>query len=67
MLISPVEVRRDTGINKYALTVAVAKRAREINSGKEPIIKTSATKPVTIALDEIIKGEVEIIQAQPEK
>jgi len=64
MLISPVEVKRDMGINKYALTVAVAKRAKEINGGKEPVIKTTGVKPVTIALEEIVMGEVEIIQVE---
>lgn len=43
--------------SKYALVIAVAKRAREIVDGREEPLG-SGHKPVTIALDEINRGKV---------
>ena len=48
-------------MSRYSLVIATAKRAREIanEAEEEKIILTE--KPVSIALDEILKGEYEII------
>lgn len=48
----------------YSLVRATAKRAREIanEAEEEKIILTE--KPVSIALDEILKGEYEIIEPE---
>lgn len=39
--------------SKYALVVAAAKRGRAIMDGEPPLVEGKATKPVTIALEEI--------------
>jgi DNA-directed RNA polymerase subunit omega len=38
---------------RYSLVVATARRARQIVAGAEPLIDTSETKPVSIAVREI--------------
>jgi DNA-directed RNA polymerase subunit omega len=47
--------------SKYALVVAAAKRARALMAGDMPMVETRATKPVTIALEEIAQDQVEIL------
>ena len=61
MIISPVEIKQKLGVNKYALTIAVAKRARELNSGKQTVVQTDSKKPVTMAIDEFVSQELEIV------
>jgi DNA-directed RNA polymerase subunit omega len=39
--------------SKYALVVAAAKRGRAIMDGEPPLVEGKASKPVTIALEEI--------------
>ncbi len=48
--------------SKYSLVCAAAKRAREIVDGAEPMNSGGASKPVTIALQEI--GEDKITYEQ---
>lgn len=50
--------------SKYTLVIAVAKRARHIVARKDSNLLV-AHKPVTIALDEIVKGTVEIKRLSP--
>ena len=47
--------------SKYALVVAVAKRARALMAGDMPMVETRATKAVTVALEEIAQGELDIV------
>ena len=48
--------------SKYGLVVATAKRARELTNGGRPSIEVAADlkKPVSIALEEIAKGKLDI-------
>lgn len=46
------------GDSKYTLVMLISKRARQIIDGKEPLIETDSTKPVTIAIEEIVDGKV---------
>lgn len=46
--------------SKYALAVAAARRARAITEGSQPLVETSASKPVTIALEEIRRGIITV-------
>ncbi|MTK12215.1 MAG: DNA-directed RNA polymerase subunit omega [Clostridiaceae bacterium] len=39
--------------NRYTLVTMTAKRARQLIEGKEPLVKTNSTKPVTISINEI--------------
>ncbi|MDR0468454.1 MAG: DNA-directed RNA polymerase subunit omega [Peptococcaceae bacterium] len=48
--------------SKYGLVVATAKRARELTNGGRPAIEVDSDmkKPVSIALEEIAKGKLDI-------
>lgn len=46
--------------SRYALVIATAKRAREIASGDPALVECDSKKPVTIALNEIYSGAVEV-------
>lgn len=46
--------------SKYALVVAAARRGRAIMDGYQPLVDVEATKPVTIALEEIQRGLVSV-------
>lgn len=46
--------------SKYALVVAASRRGRAIMDGFQPLVQVSATKPVTIALEEIQRGMVSV-------
>ena len=44
--------------NKYMAVVVASKRAKALNDGARPLIKSSAAKPTTLALEEIAAGTV---------
>lgn len=46
--------------SKYALVSAAAKRARTLLDGSMPLVETESSKPVTIALEEIAAGRLDI-------
>ncbi|MCL2120737.1 MAG: DNA-directed RNA polymerase subunit omega [Clostridiales bacterium] len=48
--------------SKYGLVVATAKRARELTNGGKPAVSVPADmiKPVSIALEEIANGKLDI-------
>lgn len=49
--------------SRYSLVIAAAKRARQINSGSEPLVSTKAKeKNLSIAVDEIFAGKVHILE-----
>lgn len=48
--------------NKYELSNAIARRARQLVAGKEALIKTKETSPVTIASLEFKEDKVKIIR-----
>jgi DNA-directed RNA polymerase subunit omega len=48
--------------SKYRLVIGAAMRAKEIQKDNETLIETSCVKPVGRALEEIISGDVEIIE-----
>ncbi|MDO5754720.1 MAG: DNA-directed RNA polymerase subunit omega [Tissierellia bacterium] len=44
--------------SRYALCMMASKRARKIIDGSEPLVKTNRRNPVTIAIEEIMEGDV---------
>ncbi len=58
------------GHNKYALTIAVARRARQIHDGSRVLVETDASKSVTAALQEILHEQIhygtDVEQALPD-
>ena len=62
MLNPDLNVILKTGISRYSLVTATAKRAREIamKNLEDKVISTE--KPVSVALSEIIDGKYKIIE-----
>ena len=48
--------------NRYTLVLATAKRARQISSGDNVLVKTDDVAPVTIAAVEIDAGQVVVVE-----
>ncbi|NLY85203.1 MAG: DNA-directed RNA polymerase subunit omega [Tissierellia bacterium] len=48
----------EKGDSRYTLVMLIAKRARDIIDGAEPLIETSSKKPVSIALEEVLEGKI---------
>ncbi len=46
------------GDSRYTLVMLSAKRAREIVDGAEPLIETESTKPISIAIEEVLQGKI---------
>lgn len=44
--------------NRYTAVVAVSLRARQLIDGYQPVIEAHATKPVTIAMEELDAGKI---------
>lgn len=52
--------------SQYKLAIAVAKRARKLVAEQNPAL-SQGMKPVTIAMEEISEGKVEIVNSKPGK
>lgn len=50
--------------SRYSLVTTVAKRAREISNDAQENGEILAEKPVSIALDEIINGTLNIVEPE---
>ena len=61
----PIEYLVDRFGNRYAIVVAVAKRARQLKAGAKPFIDIGSNNPTTIALHEIAAGYVSIEDPLP--
>ena len=49
---------------RYSLVTAVAKRAREISADAQENGEILTEKPVSLALDEIITGKLEVVEPE---
>lgn len=47
------------GDSRYTLVMLIAKRARQIVEGSEPLIETDSIKAVTIAIEEIVSEKID--------
>lgn len=48
--------------SRYSIVLASAKRARQIISGDEPLVRASAgKKPLSIAVQELYEGKVKVM------
>lgn len=50
--------------NRYSLVVATSRRARQIIDGIEPSVDKKDRKPLTIAIDEVNEGNIEVQEGQ---
>jgi DNA-directed RNA polymerase subunit omega len=60
MIRPPLESLLEKIENKYALVVAVAKRARVLKEGQLPMVDVASSNPVTVALEEIAAGKIRV-------
>nr|WP_295266112.1 DNA-directed RNA polymerase subunit omega [uncultured Blautia sp.] len=50
--------------SRYSLVLATSKRSRQLIAGAEPLVPNAADKkPLSVAIDELYKGEVKIVAA----
>ena len=49
------------GESKYTLVMVTSKRARQLIDGEKPLVETSSSKPVTIALEELLERKIEFV------
>lgn len=50
--------------SRYSIVLATAKRARQIIAGSEPQVDVKCNKPLSIAVEELYKGKVKIINEE---
>lgn len=53
------QILKEEGDSKYTMVMVIAKRARQIIDGSEPLVETKSNKPVTIALEEFLQDKIE--------
>lgn len=53
-----LDVLRDRVDSRYTLVVCVAKRARQLLDGAQPLVEVASSKPVTVAMQELSEGKV---------
>ena len=58
-----VEIGEEPVVNsRYSIVLAASKRARQIIAGAEPMVdKPKCNKPLSIAVEELYRGDVKII------
>ncbi len=47
--------------SRYSIVMATSKRARQLIAGEEPLVMTRQTKPLSVAIDELNKGQIKIV------
>ena len=48
--------------SRYSIVMATSRRARQLIDGDEPLVETTPEeKPLSIAVEEVFKGEVKIL------
>ncbi len=51
--------------SRYSIVLATSKRARQIIAGEEPMVDGRGKKPLSIAVEELNRGEVKIMAEEP--
>ena len=46
--------------SRYSIVMATAKRARQIIGGEEPLVEIKQDKPLSIAIEELVEGKIQI-------
>lgn len=61
-MVEPLSYDQSNKINsRYALVMAAAKRARQLQEGAEKLVECEGDNPITIALKEIAVGKIKVI------
>ena len=53
--------------SRYSVVLATSKRARQLIAGAEPMVKTKGKKALSVAVDEVYKGKVNILPSEEEQ
>jgi DNA-directed RNA polymerase subunit omega len=64
--VSPLEQAEIKVGSRYELVLLASKRAKQLQEGAPPLIRTAATNPLTIAIEEIAQGKVGPGAPEPE-
>lgn len=64
-----VEIGEEPVVNsRYSIVLATSKRARQIIDGAEPLVSNpKCDKPLSIAVEELYRGEVKIVTDEEEE
>ena len=52
--------------SRYSIVMAIAKRARQIIDGDEPMVYSSVDKPLSIAVEELNQVQIKILSEEEE-
>ena len=53
--------------SRYSIVMATSKRARPLIAGEEPLVSTkNATKPLSVAVEELNQGKIKILSDEEE-
>ncbi len=53
--------------SRYSIVMATAKRARQLISGEEPLVKERINKPLSVAVEELSQGKIKILNEEDEE
>ncbi len=53
--------------SRYSIVLATAKRARQIIAGEMPLVEGEGKKPLSIAVEELYKGQIKIMSEDEAK
>ena len=52
--------------SRYSIVMATAKRARQLISGDEALVKAPCDKPLSVAVEELNQGKIKILSEEEE-
>ena len=50
--------------SRYSIVMAIAKRARQLIDGDEPMVNSAVDKPLSIAVEELNQGKIKILSEE---
>ena len=53
--------------SRYSIVIATAKRARQLINGEEAAVPSYGKKPLSVAIEELYKGKVKIVNEGEEE
>ena len=53
--------------SRYSIVMATAKRARQLISGNEALVKGDSLKPLSVAVEELNEGQIKILSDEDEE
>lgn len=64
---SEVEPGEQPVVNsRYSIVLATSKRARQLIDGSKPLVNNHCPKPLSIAIDELYRSKVKIVNDEEE-